>query len=85
MIDEVLSLGYEWKQTCPTCSEDWVETDEVPVWINLANWYWTMTPKNDSTSIVWSVDDSKVGGGYVDGGESGGMVRPVIVLPKFVL
>ena len=87
-IDEVLSLGYEWKQTCPTCSENWVRTNEVPIWLNLAKWYWTISPHNDSSSTVWSVeesDSSNIGGSYVDGGGSGGVVRPVIVLPKSAL
>ena len=85
-IDEVSSLGYEWKQTCPTCGEGWAKTDEVPTWLYNANyWYWTGSQYNDSPSRVWlvsisgSLDYSTVNDS-VNGGD--GVVRPVITISK---
>ena len=81
-IDELSSLGYEWKQTCSTCGEGWVKTDDVPTWVYNSNyWYWTSTRYNDSSSNVW----------YVYGGgalglfpvfSTSGVVRPVITISK---
>ena len=83
-IDEVTSLGYEWKQTCPTCGEGWVKTDDVPTWVYNSNyWYWTSTRYNDSPSDVWSVDVSgALSGNYVDSTGGYGVVRPVITISK---
>ena len=57
----------------------------VSNWMYDSNyWYWTMSALNDSSSEVWNVDD--------DGGLSGsdvyyynGVVRPVVVVSKYVL
>ena len=82
-IDELSSLGYEWKQTCPTCGEGWGKTDDVPTWVYNSNyWYWTSTRYSDSSSDVWYVSNnggltsSNVYGYYV------GVVRPVITISK---
>ena len=89
-IDEVSSLGYEWKQTCPTCGEGWEKTDEVPTWLYNANyWYWTGSQYNDSPSSVWNVNRSG-GLGYENvysyiGYSSNGVVRPVITISKSLL
>ncbi len=93
-IDEVSNLGYEWKQTCPTCDEDWVKTDDVPTWLYNSNyWYWTMSHYhyNDSTSFVWYVDNDGSFRSMHNGNNRGyvynynGVVRPVIILPKSAL
>ena len=84
-IDEVTSLGYEWKQPCPTCSEDWVKTDNVPTWLYNSNYYcWTMSQYNDSSSHVWRVYKSgELGGASVRSDYySYFVVRPVIIISK---
>ena len=77
-------------QTCPTCGNGWIKTDNVPTWIFNSNyWYWTSSQYNDSSSHVWYVSNNGdlsshyVISNYVYG--SGGVVRPVIVLKKTIL
>jgi len=83
-IDEVSSLGYEWKQTCPTCGEGWVKTDDVPTWLYNSNYnYWTMSPLNDSASGVWIMLSDSSLNNY--GVYSYFVVRPVITISKSVL
>ena len=80
-IDEVSSLGYEWKQTCPTCGEGWAKTDDVPTWLYNSNyWYWTMSQYQDSVSDVWFVGNG--GSLGCNGVSSGSVVRPVITISK---
>ena len=85
-LNEVVSLGFEWGQTCPTCDNGWIKTDNTPTWVYNSNyWYWTSSQYTDSFSFVWGVD----GGGGLDydsvGNGTYGVVRPVIVLPKSAL
>ena len=91
-IDELSSLGYEWKQTCPTCGEGWVKTDDVPTWVYNSNyWYWTSTRYNDSSSNVWFVSGIgelvplSVDIHYNNGYTGYGVVRAVITISKSAL
>ena len=79
-IDEVSNLGYEWKQTCPTCNERWVITDSAPNWIYNSK-YSTMSSKGDSSSSIWCVNLYNDRAINTNGGSS--MVRPVLELNKF--
>ena len=83
-LDEVTDLGYEWKQTCPTCGENWVKTENTPSWLYNENYrYWTMSPKGDSGSSVWSVfSDGSLNGSVDVRNDVGTALRPVIVLSK---
>ena len=92
-IDEVSSLGYEWKQTCPTCEKSLEKSENTPGWIYNTNyWYWTISSYNESLSLVFvvagdggiSYAEAYIGGKYILG-DSHGVVRPVIVLDKSVL
>ena len=85
-LDEIIGLGYEWYQGCPTCTKKLVKTENVPSWVYDSNYnYWTMSPYDDSTSSVWLM--SSGGNLAVDkvGYHYGRVVRPVIVLPKSAL
>ena len=86
-IDEVSGLGYEWRQSCPTCDNYWAKTEDTPNWIYNSNyWYWTMSP---SETAVYSVNNEGALGTtgiiYGYGPNSFPVVRPVIVLPKSAL
>ena len=86
-LNEIVALGYEWKQTCDTCGMGWAKTDATPTWLYSSSyyWYWTGSLYNDSVSDVWVMNsDGSLRTQPVDGhhGSSVGDVRPVIVLPK---
>ena len=84
-VEEVLNLGYEWGQTCPTCDNEWIKTENVPTWLYNSNYYyWTMSQYNDSASDVWNVYGSG-GLGNNNVNSYSGAVRPVIVLSKSAL
>ena len=57
-------------------------SESTPSWVYNSNYYyWTMSAKEDSASIVWSVgNDGGLNSGYVN--NSDGVVRPVINLLK---
>ena len=87
--DELINnLGYDLANwNISSCG---VNSESTPSWVYNSNyWYWTMTPYNESSSSVWVVSNN--GGLVSDGVEyyhyksSGGVVRPVIVLPKSAL
>ena len=80
-FDELLpNLGYDWSITSAGAGEYPVVNENVPTWVyNINYYYWTMTPKADSSS-VWGVNVH----GFLDndGVSSSHMVRPVLVLSK---
>ena len=80
-IDEVSSLGYEWYDNGSVAF--WQKTENTPSWLYNSNCYsyWTMSPKDDSSSFVWVVYSQ----GIINStgvSNPGGVIRPVIVLPK---
>ena len=80
-FDELLpNLGYDWSITSAGAGEYPVVNENVPTWVYNSNyWYWTMTPKADS-SYVWYVNCSGLLHNF--GVSSGLMVRPVLELSK---
>ena len=83
-INEVASLGYEYRQTCAACAARWYKTEEVPTWLYNRNYnYWTMSSDNDSPSATWRVNADDLN--YYNIYNNYGVVRPVIVLPKSAL
>ena len=82
--DLLNDLGYENNFTCTGGCFYSGSLENVPNWVYNSNyWYWTMSPNNDSASLVWYVyndgslsnyDVNATGGGYV--------VRPVITISK---
>ena len=80
-FDELLpNLGYDWSITSAGVGEYPGVNENVPTWVYNSNyWYWTMTPKADSSN-VWVVD--YFGSLYNDGVSSSNVVRPVLVLSK---
>ena len=80
-FDELLpNLGYDWSITSAGAGEYPIFNENVPTWVYNSNyWYWTMTPKADS-SRVWIVGNR--GALYFGGVSSSNMVRPVLVLSK---
>ena len=73
-FDEAHSFGYG--------DEPYPKTDAVPDWLWDSNyWYWTMSPKDGSSSNVWFVGS---GGRLNNNGvsSSNGAVRPVINVYK---
>ncbi len=80
-FDELLpNLGYDWSITSAGAGVYPDVNENVPTWVYNSNyWYWTMTPKADSSN-VWNVF---VNGLSDDGGVSSSyMVRPVLELSK---
>ena len=80
-FDELLpNLGYDWSITSDGLGETPEANENVPTWVyNINYYYWTMTPKADSSS-VWCVNYI----GILDnnGVSSSYMVRPVLELSK---
>lgn len=57
ILDELSSLGFEWKQTCDTCGLGWAKTENVPTWIT--NYmYLTSNKYQDSSNLVYTVDNN---------------------------
>ena len=86
-FDELIeNLGYDEsaKQCTGSC---WYNKGvDTPSWVYNSNyWYWTMSPYNDSSSGVWSMNSSSTVNIFSVVGDSVGTVRPVIVLPKSAL
>lgn len=88
-LDELRdNLGYEQDQICSdgNCNVINKKSENTPEWVyNNYYSYWTMTPYNDSTSLVWEV--SRNGGVNkrnmsVISNPGGPVVRPVITLSK---
>ena len=72
------NLGYEYFDNGSAQYYD--KTEDTPTWVYNSNyWYWTMTPKADSSN-VWTVNSN--GELFNPGVSSSTMVRPVLVLSK---
>ena len=89
--DEFENLGYVEENINPS-DIGWVKSENTPTWVYNSNyWYWTMTPVNDSTNNAWVMNnvgnfqEDLVSNGNAGGVYIGGIVRPVIVLPKSAL
>ena len=80
--DLLNDLGYENNFTCTGGCFYSGSLENVPNWVYNSNyWYWTMSPNNDSASIVWHVlTGGGLSGNYVSG--SSNVVRPVITISK---
>ena len=80
-FDELLpNLGYDWSITSAGAGEYPDVNENVPTWVyNINYYYWTMTPKADS-SYVWYVNHFGTLGS--DGVSSSSVVRPVLELSK---
>ena len=56
--DEFANLGYEWG-VYNVSNEGYIKGENTPSWVYNSNYlYWTMTPIDDSSSGVWSVDST---------------------------
>ena len=78
------NLGYTYGEV--GTSMVWHPGESTPSWVyNNNDWYWTMSPYEDSASSVWRVNS---GGGLNNSYRvdyDNGAVRPVITLSKFSL
>ena len=91
--DEMITnLGYENNFYCTGDCYYKGSMDNVPTWVYNSNYfYWMMTPNNDSTSNVWTVNlDGNLNSMNVTNYRTPGtgeslVVRPVITLSKSVL
>ena len=82
--EELLNnLGYENNFTCTGGCYYSGSLENVPNWVYNSNYdYWTMSPNNDSTSLVWSVSDDGSLSSYGVDYYGSRVVRPVIVISK---
>ena len=86
----MLSFGYEWFDNGSTSF--WQSTESTPEWLYNGNYYyWTMSPKDDSSNLEWVVSTGSAAGlfseyEYVMVGRSvcnsPGTIRPVINVYK---
>ena len=87
--DEVISLGYEFKPSCSTCSSGrWQKTENTPEWLYASSiyLYWTMSPSQDDVTRMWGINfDGNIGEISMTRQIGGADVRPVIVISKSVL
>ncbi len=76
-LEDLKSLGY---------SDDCIQSEvcfssaKAPSWLYINSWYWTMSPKNDSSYNLWDVHSGGLGFCNVD--NNNGVVRPVITISK---
>ena len=79
-LDELKDLDYKYK--AEISSEWYMEGENTPYWIGLFKEYpsiWTMTPYNDSTNQLWTVNSSGVRVSYIS---DYNYIRPVITLKR---